>query len=587
MAGYVYGSALPLAPATGASWPLNAPSCEREADATVDSDVLGTSPESTASVFSMSVFGTSPDTPLGPFIPAPSQAKSLPISASAPAAPPPPLAPTSAGGSFLFLGLPTLLGCSEMLGHAMEDRSDIARQQDPALLAAVQSGSAAALRDDSQRPLFVVAPLDVLVTRDAAGRNQFHVIEINGTGISGLTNMGTEAVEDVLRDFSELAAQQLASVPDALVLVASSGQETYPPVSRTLHEKVLYVEALRRGFEAAGIRPHITNMTRLEKRPDSMPPSGPTLVLGYMKQFRANFMMDGPTGRLMLFGRQVHAAINDRFVLNTCYQFDHRLDLGAFRGFNSGFAAGADKGVAYELYNAFFGSEELGGHFECMAPAIHFRRAHTRTELISTVQAWLQCSDKPAVIKPQGTGCGHGIEFFFGRHSWADTAAKVDRALHSVASNYNLQCGGLPYTVCEYLDTATIDGAAAAAGTPHANKAGHKFELRVVVYRSGGELRAFPSIAKVAREPFDPHHPDNKKSLINNITTSAKETAQSGQEFLLPLCNADTLAVLGISPAELAELCSASTHFIRYVLDQVQDNPILFGLPPVAATNCC
>jgi hypothetical protein len=40
--------------------------------------------------------------------------------------------------------------------------------------------------------------------------------------------------------------------PDVLVLVASSGQETYPPVSRTLHEKMLYVEALKRGFESAG-----------------------------------------------------------------------------------------------------------------------------------------------------------------------------------------------------------------------------------------------------------------------------------------------------------------------------------------------
>jgi hypothetical protein len=49
----------------------------------------------------------------------------------------------------------------------------------------------------------------------------------------------------------------------------------------------------------------ITNMTRLEKRPESMPAGGPTLVLGYMKQFRANFMLDAPTGRLMLFGRQV------------------------------------------------------------------------------------------------------------------------------------------------------------------------------------------------------------------------------------------------------------------------------------------
>ncbi|GIL52054.1 hypothetical protein Vafri_8015 [Volvox africanus] len=538
----------------------------------VFSDPLGCSPESSTSIFgAVSVLGTSPNTPLEPFYPVPAKATHSKTTDTV-------LAP-----SLLHLSLPTLLGCCEMLGHHMEDRSEIARQQDLDLLRELQSCSVAELRDASQMPLFVVAPLDVLVTRDAVtGRNKFHIIEINGTGISGLTNMCDGAVEDILLSFSELAAH--INQPDALILVASSGQETYPPVSRTLHEKMLYVEALKRGFEARGRRINVTNMTRLEKRPESMPASGPTVVLGYMKQFRANFMLDGPMGRLMLFGRQVHAAINDRFVLNTCYQFDHRLDLNAFRGFNAGYAAGADKGVAYELYNQFFGSQDLGAHFHCMAPVINFRRARTRTELISTIQAWLQCNASPAVIKPQGTGCGHGIEFFFGSPSWAETATKVDRALHSVASNYNLQCGGLPYTVCEYLDTATIDttggsGGGAGAGGPHANKIGHKFELRVVVYRSGSKLLAFPSIAKVAREAFDPRNPDNKKSLINNITTSAKETAQSGQEFLLPLCNSGTLEVLGIQLTELAELCTASTHFIRYVVDQVQDNPSLFGLP--------
>ncbi|KAG2446371.1 hypothetical protein HXX76_000957 [Chlamydomonas incerta] len=499
---------------------------------------------------------------------------------------------SSGDGSFLSLSVTTLLGCCEMLGHHMEDRSDIARQQDLSLLAQLQGLAGAAttstpLRDASQAPLFTVAPLDVLVTRDDSGRNQFHVIEINGTGISGLTNMNEGAVEDVLRSFSELGAHLAAQLPpggDCVVLVASSGTESYPPVSRTLHEKVLYIEALRRGFAAAGRPAAITNMTRLEKRPESMPPHGPLLVLGYMKQFRAHFMADAPTGRLLLLGRQVHAAINDRFVLNTVYQFNHCLDLHAFRGFNAGFAAGADKGVAYELYNQFFGSGSgSGGRFGCMAPSIHFRRAHTRDELVCAVQQWLATpGSRPAVIKPQGTGCGHGIEFFFGPSSWEETAGKVDRALHAVAANYNLQCGGLPFTVCEYLDTATVHPAAAAGAPAHANKAGHKFELRIVVYRSGGELRAFPSIAKVAREAFDPSNPDNKKSLINNITTSAKETAQ---EFLLPLCRPDTLELLGISPAELSQLCAASTAFIRFTLDTLQDNPAAFGLPGAAPAD--
>jgi hypothetical protein len=89
------------------------------------------------------------------------------------------------------------------------------------------------LRSALQRPLFTVAPLDVLVTRDpATGRNAFHIIEINGTGIAGLSNMPDAVVGTVMRSLAELPGQLLAAVTDPVVLVASSGQESQPPVSR-------------------------------------------------------------------------------------------------------------------------------------------------------------------------------------------------------------------------------------------------------------------------------------------------------------------------------------------------------------------
>ena len=131
---------------------------------------------------------------------------------------------------------------------------------------------------------------------------------------------------------------------------------------------------------------------------------------------------------------------------------------------------------------------------------------------------------------------------------------QVDGAIEAVASNYNLECGGLPFTVCEFLDTACVCSAASlqcesseadpeTAGAPQGKMAadgarpgaqggagtdagpevwkgvaadeagqgaagpeatgqqgkmaGHKFEIRIVVYRDGEELKAFPSIAKV------------------------------------------------------------------------------------------
>ena len=43
---------------------------------------------------------------------------------------------------------------------------------------------------------------------------------------------------------------------------------------------MLYIDALRKGFEALGRPCQVTNMNRLEGQPGAMPQSGPTLVLG-------------------------------------------------------------------------------------------------------------------------------------------------------------------------------------------------------------------------------------------------------------------------------------------------------------------
>lgn len=90
--------------------------------------------------------------------------------------------------------------------------------------------------------------------------------------------MTTSATNAMLRSIRDLPAA--LQQPNALILVASSGQESEPPVSRTIHEKVLYVEALKKGFEAAGRACHVSNMTLLERSPQAMPREGPLIVLG-------------------------------------------------------------------------------------------------------------------------------------------------------------------------------------------------------------------------------------------------------------------------------------------------------------------
>jgi hypothetical protein len=49
-----------------------------------------------------------------------------------------------------------------------------------------------------------VAPLDILVVGDGDGK-RFQVIETNGTGIGGLTNLPCFAIETVLAELTEIA----------------------------------------------------------------------------------------------------------------------------------------------------------------------------------------------------------------------------------------------------------------------------------------------------------------------------------------------------------------------------------------------
>lgn len=81
------------------------------------------------------------------------------------------------------------------------------------------------------------------------------------------------------------------------------------------------------------------------------------------------------------------------------------------------------------------------------------------------------------------------------------------------------------------------------------------------------------------------HEEVNRMYTVYNcvLCRSAKATNQAGSEFMLPLCCHRTLGLLGIQESELAELCTASTAFMSYVVDQVQDNPALFGLPTTPA----
>ena len=114
--------------------------------------------------------------------------------------------------TLLNVSLKTLIAVSPMLGHKLEDRSRISRRQDDGLVRAFREASRVPLGNPGQKDMFLVAPLDIMVEGGPQG-NQFHIIETNGTGIGGLTNLPTSVIGTVLQSLTELTVELPGPAP--------------------------------------------------------------------------------------------------------------------------------------------------------------------------------------------------------------------------------------------------------------------------------------------------------------------------------------------------------------------------------------
>jgi len=465
----------------------------------------------------------------------------------------------------LQIALDTLIATAPMISHELEDRSRIRNFQDQELGELLGERTSRSLRGPSQRDLFCVAPLDILVS-EQNGRKQFHLLELNGTGIGGLSNLPDFTAATILQSLSESCSS--FQDPNGVVLMAVSGKESTsaPRLNRLMHEKLLFVDAIRAGLQRRFGRSEVRCLNQLEAESIETDIPRPTVVLGYIKDL-IEALEVLPDGSLSLMGRSVMGAVNDRFCANVLQKFPGMVDLNRLVTLNRCFAAGSDKGVAYGLLDEFVQAQP----HPAFPGRVHYDHATNREQLIAMVLEWLR-KGRQVVIKPHGTGLGHGIEFFFSAtEAPDDIIERIDQSLAQTSEYYGIEGGAFPYTICEYVDASTV----AAKQHP---LYGHKFELRVVVYRDGNSLQAFPSIAKIARERAD-SGTSVRRSLINNVTASGDTEKVQGTDYVLPLCNSRTLQTLELSPADLQHLCHMSTSYVRHVLDQVEDQPQRFGLP--------
>ena len=462
------------------------------------------------------------------------------------------------------ISLPTLIGASPLLGHALEERVSIRERQDLALAREVSAHAAVPL-PPFQRRSFVCAPLDVMVARTPCGAPEFHVLELNGTGIGGITNLPEHVVSSMLHALEEIAASVAGD--DAVVLLAVSGKENdgAPRRNRLMHEKLIFADALRRGLCVAG------DEARVVAASAAPVPPGRVVVVGYMKDLLDAIECDAH-GDIRYRGRPVRAVLNDRFCTNLAdrmagtFGFDRTLPI------NACFLPGSDKSFAYDLFNDFVRARGPAG----VPRTNDYEIARDAHALVAAIEHRLRCGRR-TVIKPRGTGIGHGIEFFLDPRAGREEILRaVGRSIALTSSYYGLKGGAFPYTVCDFIESCTI--------MPGHALAGHRFELRVVVYRDDDRLRAFPMAVKVAPEPYDPAVP-TRSSLINNVTASA-EGGGRGTDHLLPLASDETLAQVGLSRAELRQLCSICTGYVGHVLNRLHEQPQRFGLTSKRLEAC-
>lgn len=461
------------------------------------------------------------------------------------------------------LELETVVAASPLLGHHLEDRKSVRDAHHPRLVERFHRETAAPLADVAQRNLFAVAPLDVLVS-DGPNGKLFHLIELNGTGIGGLTNLPVAVVRPMLTVLQGMAERIEAARP--LVVLGVSGKESAenPRLNKVMHEKLLFAEALAKGLRARHGESAIYTLESIAKGDRRFEGGTPGVVVGYMKELISAMRVDD-AGLLWLGSRRVAAMLNDRFILNTLEHFDDKVDLTELFTINRCFVPGADKGVAYRLMN-----EYIVDHPSALLPdRVGFELVHDRGTLIETVLAWVS-EGRGVVIKPHATGVGHGVDFFLEREPERDIIARIDESLELTRSHYGADEGAFPYTVCEFIDACTID-------RPDHPLFGHKYELRIVVYQDDGALRAFPSIIKVAASRYDASKP-GRDSLINNVT-AATERGAEGTDFMMPLSHPRTLETLGLEEDVLVEVSAYLSRFVAHTVDLMHREPSRFGLP--------
>ena len=245
--------------------------------------------------------------------------------------------------------------------------------------------------------------------------------------------------------------------------------------------------------------------------------------------------------------RQELATFNDLFALHL------RARLGTAEGppaINPFFAITASKAETYRAFESFVAADD-----PLLARTPHDVAADAESLLVA-VRARV-AGGRGAVVKPLACGGGRGVAFLQPGTAEADLRAALARSQAEVVWPVPIigepPRPAFPYVVCDLLEADTV---------PHFTHPlfGHRFEIRILLYRHDGRIRGFPSIAKVAPRRFAAAAPE-AAMLLNNIS----HHGQGAEGHALPLASPATMNALDLDAATLGNLTRRAVAFVDHV----------------------